>query len=264
MRVVDANAGETVCALDRGLHYGDGCFETMRVRDASVPLLDWHAARLARTIQHLAIRSADTAEIIDLALQHIRQYPDSDWMKLVLTRGTGLRGYRPQADLQPTLILSSGILEPTITTSGEMSLSLSNSEIARLPALAATKHLNRLTEVIAARDMRTDECLLCDSLGGIVCGMMHNVFVVRDGTVSTPTIAQSGVAGVMRDWLLAHHPVRIGRITIEDLTQASEILLTNGVRGIRNATSFCRHPLPAETPVGSGLRRLLNAAGFPQ
>ena len=33
---------------DRGLAYGDGLFETMRVRDGRVPWLDAHLARLAQ------------------------------------------------------------------------------------------------------------------------------------------------------------------------------------------------------------------------
>ena len=43
---VDGFASDSVPLSDRGLNYGDGLFETMRIEDGGVPLLERHLSRL--------------------------------------------------------------------------------------------------------------------------------------------------------------------------------------------------------------------------
>ena len=88
---------------DRGLAYGDGLFETMRVSGAAVPWWDAHLARLAKGAQRLGIPMPDTGWLAEEAALLLADAPAEAVLKLVLTRGVGGRGYAAPETPQPTL-----------------------------------------------------------------------------------------------------------------------------------------------------------------
>ncbi|MFK8053515.1 MAG: aminodeoxychorismate lyase [Woeseiaceae bacterium] len=263
MRVINADDGERVSAADRGLTYGDGCFETMRIADGGIPLLDWHAARLEKSIHQLQLTNVSASNVLDHVLGLVAKQSPRDWAKLILTRGRGGRGYAAKDVDGPTLILSTGLLTPIRQG---MTVTLATDAATAQPVLAGLKHLSRLSEVMAANrcPQDADEQLMLDHQSSVISGVMHNIHIVREGQLLTPDLGVFGVAGVMRDWLLGHTEVLVQRVTIEDILLADEVLFSNGLRGIRNATSVCGHRLRAETPIGDKLRKGLQAAGFPQ
>ena len=76
---------------------------------------------------------------------------------------------------------------------------------ARQPALAGLKHLNRLEQVLAARECRErglDELLVCDTAGRLVAATRGNLFLLRGDTLVTPDLAACGIAGTRRRLLL--------------------------------------------------------------
>ena len=111
--------------------------------------------------------------------------------------------------------------------------------ISKQPALAGIKHLNRLEQVLARAEWRDEfaEGLLCDSEENVIAGTMSNLFLVAAGTLRTPDLSESGVAGVVRAEILdtaARLGIRaeIGRITKSDVESADELFLTNSLIGI--------------------------------
>ena len=83
---------------DRGLAYGDGLFETIRVNGDSAPLLVYHLDRLVRDAGRLGI-SLSRPELESAVAGAMQRYGaihgGSHWvLKLVVTRGSGGRGYR--------------------------------------------------------------------------------------------------------------------------------------------------------------------------
>jgi 4-amino-4-deoxychorismate lyase len=78
--------------LDRGLLYGDGLFETMRVSGGRIRLEADHRARLADGCRRLAIH-ADLERIWSDAAATAARHGEAT-LRLQLTRGTALaRGY---------------------------------------------------------------------------------------------------------------------------------------------------------------------------
>ncbi|MEL7297692.1 MAG: aminotransferase class IV [Pseudomonadota bacterium] len=264
MHIIDANAGEMITADDRGLLYGDGVFETMRVNSGKLPLLDWHLARLHRSTTALKITGLDMASVAEKVFAFIARYPNADWLKVILTRGSGARGYRPPEDALPTMILSSG---PLVERTGECHLLLSPIAAATMPGVPPLKHLSRLVEVQQAADLAAEEDsvqIVCDQHGALVCATMHNLFVVREGELMTPRLVNQGVAGVLRDWVFAHSTAKPQRLHLEDALLADEIFVCNAVRGVVSANSICGQWLPSSTPFADALRADLVQAGFEQ
>jgi 4-amino-4-deoxychorismate lyase len=217
-----------VPALDRGLLYGDGLFETMRVRGHDIALLDGHLQRLQDGCARLDLPMPAPDSLRREIRKAAGRWPDAV-IKLILT---------PQP-CRPTRLL---ICEPRAPQPVPVAarVRLCVTRLSENPALAGMKTLNRLDAVLARsewRDPRIQEGLMQDHAGRIVCGTMTNVFAAVRGRLITPVLDRCGVNGVMRRWVLQHArelgvPVAEGRLRMSDLEKADEILLTNAVVGI--------------------------------
>ena len=142
--------GEPIAADDRGLSYGDGLFETMRVVAGRIPLWHQHRARLLAGAGRLGI--AVTAARIDAALTPVLAGVGDGIIKIVVTRGRGGRGYSVPAEVMPTLLVQAYPLRTPPPRCYEQGLliGLCDIRLASQPLLAGIKHLNRLEQVMAA------------------------------------------------------------------------------------------------------------------
>lgn len=236
-----------VSALDRGLHYGDGLFETLAVIDRSPLLWARHMGRLLAGCERLGIPIPDRATLGE-ELERALELADSRAViKIILTRGSGGRGYRSPEPVEPLRIITLNPwpdYEPSRWLAG-VHVRVCATRLARQPALAGIKHLNRLEQVLARNewnDAETAEGLMCDDRGRLIEGTMSNVFLrIRDRIV-TPELDGCGVAGTLRAELLdraEQHGLAIDRsiVTLEDLMTADEVLICNSVFGIWPVTS---------------------------
>jgi 4-amino-4-deoxychorismate lyase len=233
---------EQLALSDRGLHYGDGLFETMAVAAGRVRLLSRHVQRLTHGAARLAIALPDRAGL-EAALQQAAETLGEGVLKLIVTRGSGGRGYAPPDNAEPTLVLLRYPQQlPTLTDAQEgLVVRLCDLTLARQPILAGIKHLNRLEYVLARAEWSEPEIaegLLFDSQGELIEAVTSNVFIVKGGRVFTPYLDQCGVAGVMRAEVLAcaarlDVAAEETRLFLDDVLCADEVFLTNSLHGIR-------------------------------
>lgn len=228
-------------AQDRGFQYGDGLFETLRIRAGRPCLWSLHLARLAHGCGRLGLPMPDEILLRGEADRLCRGEADGV-LKIVLTRGSGGRGYRPPENPTPTRLLARFPVPdhpPENRTQG-VAVRICDTRLGLNPALAGLKHLNRLEQVLARAewcDIDIAEGLMQDIEGNIIEGTMSNLFVVQAGILRTPELSCCGVAGVMRARVMAEAgalgiPVDESRLGLHDLTAADELFLTNSVIGI--------------------------------
>jgi 4-amino-4-deoxychorismate lyase len=252
---IDGDAATLVPLDDRGLQYGDGLFETIRIRNGHARFLDTHLARLTTGCLRLAIpfRAMDALREEIAALG--QRSPASAVLKIIVTRGSSpRRGYSPAGAGRPRR-LTSLFATPTSSLEGGVDVRVATLTVGETPALAGIKHLNRLDSVLATAEPAHEtvfESLLRTVGGDLVGGTMSNVFIVRAGHVSTPAIDRSGVAGVMRAIVL-RECARIGigasesRITVADLFGADEVFITNARVGVVPVRRVGEHRCPMDT-----------------
>ena len=225
-------AVEGLACDDRGLAYGDGLFETMRIDRGGVPWWPRHRARLAQGARRLGI-AMPTGPWLDGRVAEAVDGVDQGVLKLVLTRGAGARGYLPPAQPAPTLILS---VHPLSAPSGRgLDVAWSPVRLAEQPLLAGIKHLNRLEQVLARQEAATrglDEALMLDASGRPVCATSANLVVLVEGRWLTPPTDRCGVAGVCRGWLLERGLVCEAQLPPAQVEAAQAVFLCNAVRGI--------------------------------
>lgn len=238
---------------NRGLAYGDGLFETMRVHGGGIPLLQRHLARLREGASRLAIVLPD-AGFLAARIAEAAAGADAGVLKLLLTRGEGGRGYAPSADADPTWVLSLYPL-PASPVAG-LRLHWCEMRLAPQPALAGIKHCNRLEQVLARAEVDAagcDEGLVRDIAGNAISATSANLLVQRGDRWLTPPVEACGVAGVLRGWLLEQGLVEVAALSRADVETADALALCNAVRGILPVASLDARgwPLPTAT---EGLR----------
>jgi 4-amino-4-deoxychorismate lyase len=239
---VNGAPAASVSALERGLHYGDGLFETIACVHGEPRFLELHLRRLAAGCARLGLPAAQPAlggEVRMLAAGSARAI-----VKVLLTRGPAqARGYALSGDEQPSrIVLRYGwpAEDPALERDG-VRVRLAAQRLGENPALAGLKHLNRLEQVLARRewsDAQIADALMFSSSGAVISGTMSNVFLVRDGKLCTPSLERCGVAGVMRRVvrsLAAHagHVAEVRALNARDLESTTEMFLTNALIGIR-------------------------------
>ena len=223
---------DAVPADDRGLAYGDGLFETLRVHRGSVPWWRDHWSRLRLGGERLGIPLPEDVHVHGEAATLFADGGDGV-LKLLLTRGAGERGYALPENPIPTWIVSRHAA-PATPDRG-LRLHLCATRAASQPALAGIKHCNRLEQVLARAEVERagcDEGLLSDTDGRPVCATAANLLVFDGQGWRTPAVDRCGVAGVLRGWLLEQGLLEEAALSMEDVASAEALALCNAVRGI--------------------------------
>jgi 4-amino-4-deoxychorismate lyase len=246
---INGRKGTRIDYRDRGLQYGDGVFETMRVSGGEVRLLRYHLERLYAGCHRLEI-AVPAMRVIRGELNAAARRRSEAVLKLIVTRGPGARGYRPSGMKRSTRILSLHDLPPAARERADVPvrLRLCATVLGQNPRLAGLKTLNRLESVLARaewRDTRVWEGLMRDTDENIVCGTMSNLFLRKGSALLTPAIDRCGVAGVMRRWVLQAAPSlqlqpEERRIRWQDLIAAQEVFMSNAVVGLKSVAAIER------------------------
>lgn len=221
---------DSVSPADRGIAYGDGLFETMRAWRGDIPWWDRHWARLERGAAVLAIALPDEARV----RSEMRAVLDGrdGVAKLVVTRGSGTRGYAPSAG--PVTWMASRHEPPRSRSS--IVLRWCETRLSIQPRLAGIKHCNRLEQVLARGEWPAgegaDEGLVLDTDGHVASAIAGNVFVLCGGQWRTPLLDRCGVHGVARAWAMAVLGAHEARLSSSDVDGADALFVCNAVRGI--------------------------------
>ena len=105
-----------------------------------------------------------------------------------------------------------------------------------------------------AREAGYDEVLFVNEHGEVAEGSRSNVFVERDGRLTTPPCTAGALDGVFRRHLLSTSAAEVNRVSLEDLQQADALYVSNAVWGLRRAVLATADRLAvhtADVPLGT-------------
>jgi 4-amino-4-deoxychorismate lyase len=256
---------EAIDPASRGIAYGDGLFETMRVHAGRVPWWQRHWARLVAGAGRLCIPLPDPAFAAAEA-DRMLEGRGVGVLKLVVSRGVGGRGYAPASDADADWQLALHPLPPAEDSSG-LVLRWCRLRLAHQPLLAGLKHCNRLEQVLAraewreadARERGAHEGLLCDQAGHVVCATAANLFVLQGGRWRTPVLDACGVAGICRQWAIDALDAEQARLAPADVESADAVFLCNAVRGILPVARLGGRSWPPHPALARAMRLLAGA-----
>jgi 4-amino-4-deoxychorismate lyase len=266
MMLVNGQPQDSVSALDRGLSYGDGLFETIRLVGAHAPLWSRHMQRLLTGCERLRMAAPDPQQLWQEALHASKDLPNAV-LRITLTRGIGERGYAPPVAGNTTRIVAAFPLPamPVSIYQEGIRTRLCTTTLADQPLLAGIKHLNRLEQVLARaewNDPNVAEGLVCDRHGQVISATAANLFAVIDGVTVTPAVDRCGVAGVARAAMLDALPAcRVRDLPLAECLRASELFLSSSIRGILPVQAVS-DTVYAPGPVTRAMQRYWRDLGF--
>ena len=237
---------------DRGFMYGDGLFETLRVCGGKPFRIAQHLERMARGADFLKIKYPFTLKQLQRFARQLiekNQMPDAI-LRVTLTRGPGERGYTPEANGKPTVVMTLHTASP-LENPIRWSLVTSSFRVLATDPLAAFKTMNKLMHVMArieAVEKDADEALLTNTNGEAAETASGNLFwVCNDSICTTPT--DCGVLpGITRAVVLEicqtlGLPVNERTIKPEVLRSSEGIFVTQSALGIVPVATFDGKPV---------------------
>jgi len=266
--LVNGLPSNVIPVTDRGFQYADGLFETIAVADGEPLLFDRHLERLARGCAKLGI-TMPARELFEAEAGRLCGGRERQVLKITLTRGSGGRGYRPDGAGPPTRVLAALPWPdyPEMHRTQGTTLRLCRTRLGSNPDLAGLKHLARLEQVLARGEWTDDavqEGLMLDEESQVIEGTMSNVFLIRGEALVTPRLDRCGVAGVMREAVIAcaeRMGVRCDErpVALDELCSADGLFVTNSLIGLWPVRRFEQHSYAIPPLIPALLARLREA-----
>lgn len=239
---------------DRACHFGDGLFETIAVCAGKPCLWRLHWERLRRGCERLGLNAPSRALLEEEVLTLCKGYRRGV-LKIIVGAGPAGTGYArdPEAEASRWLRITDWPKAHPWVTDTPLTARLCNLRLANQPKLAGIKHLNRLEQVLARKEVpkSVDEGIVCDAGGQVVEGISANLFALIGNTLVTPPIVNCGVAGTVRRQVLERGracgiEVAETPLDLPALRQANAVYLTNSLLGIRPLARIDDRALPVQ------------------
>lgn len=229
-------------ANSRGLMYGEGVFETLRVYQGHTLLLKEHINRLKRGLTMLGIAGAGLPSLneigkkITLLLQE-KELFDTDAIIRIQCWQEGERGYHPKSRGKIRYMISAAkcpvdFNNPTLATV----------DIRRIPSKAlptSGKFTNGINYILAAKEAvkkGADDALMQTIEGWISETTIANLFWIQDNDIYTPSADCDLLPGITRKLIIdiaaEHSAVEVtrGKYRLEALAGAQAVIMCNSVR----------------------------------
>jgi branched-chain amino acid aminotransferase len=230
----------TISVFDHGLLYGDGVFEGIRAYNGVVFKLKEHIDRLYESANYIRLEiPIEKERMIQVVLDTLRKNNLRDaYIRLLVTRGVGDLGLNPTICKNPSIIV---ITEPSSPTKDPRTNGIGKttviSSIRRDPVDATShevKSLNYMNSILARWEAivaGVDEAIMLDTRGFVSEATAENVFIVRKGSIATPSTNSAILHGVTRQRVIElavdlGYPVSEREITPFELINAEEVFLT--------------------------------------
>jgi branched-chain amino acid aminotransferase len=244
-----------------GLHYGSGVFEGIRCYETpegpAVFRLDEHLQRLDNSARLLGMELPYTVEALREATFELigANGLTECYLRPIAFYGYGELGVAARDNPVDTVIMS----WPWGAYLGEEGLSQGirakisswqriGANVIPHVAKATGVYLNSMLAVTEANRAGYDEAILLTAEGYVADGSGENIFVVRDGEISTPSLSTSILPGITRDTVIQiaqdlGYVVSEQNIIRSDLYLADEVFMCGTAAEVTPLRSVDDHEL---------------------
>ena len=237
---------------NRAFLYGDGVFETLKIKDSRVLFLEDHYFRLMSSMRilRMEIPMDFTMEYLEsqiLDLVKINNCGDSARVRITVYRNDG--GYYLPNSNKISYLIDAAVLENKIYN---FTNEINEVEIYKdfyvskqlISSLKSTNRIINITGSIFANENGYNNCLLMNENKNIIEALNGNLFMVSKNKLITPPISEGCLNGIMRKQILILAKKMTNIEVIEtaispfDLQKADELFITNVIKGIQPITKY--------------------------
>ena len=253
--VITSSEEARISVLDHGLLFGDSVYETMRTYGGKPFLFSRHFARLERSAAGIDLKlpwskSKTREEILRTMLFFLHGEwvpssaqgvkPDESRIRLMITRGVGELAPDIETCTDPTAIIIVVPLARVPDSVYEQGVDVVISSVRRSARFADIKSGSLIHQVLARREAKSKqayEAILLTADDKLSDGITSNIYMVRNGTLLTPSHDAGIVEGITRGVLLdiaLEMGVQVveGLFDVGDIAEADEMFLTSSTREI--------------------------------
>ncbi|MDQ2718533.1 MAG: aminotransferase class IV [Bacteroidota bacterium] len=239
-----------ISAGNRGLRYGDGLFETMRMYQREILNIDFHFERLFNGLlllqfEHTKEFTRDflTKKINDLL--HKNNHQKNARIRLMVFRGDG--GIFDEENSFPDYIIETSPLDEKIELNSNGLVVDVFPDVRkscdRFSNLKSNNYLPFVMSGLFAKKNNFNDAIILNSFDRVCESSIANAFIIKNKNIYTPPLSEGCVAGVMRRWMLEKfslekYIVIEKNLLIDDLLKADEFFLTNSIQPIRWVKKF--------------------------
>lgn len=237
-------------ASNRGYRYGDGLFETMKILNGRILLGNYHFERLFNGLSLLQFQipvlfSAVRIEKEILLLCRKNNCDDPGRVRLSVFRGNGGL-YDEDKALQ--YLIECWPLNESVNKLNENGLVIdiypdAEKSCDKFSNLKSANFLPYSMAAMYAKEKKINDCLVLNATGSIADSTIANLFIIKNGIITTPGLEEGCVNGVMRRYLIremrnADYEVQEASVLLNDIISADEVFLSNAINGIRWVRQF--------------------------
>ena len=228
-----------VSVFDHGLLYGDGVFEGIRFYNGRVFRLEEHTRRIYDSAKSILLNIPMTPEeLIKATVETVRANALRDgYIRTVVTRGTGPMGLSPYKCPKATVFIIAATISLYPESAYENGLTMATVATRRPrhdilpPAVKSLNYLNNVMAKVEAIQAGAEEGLMLNDQGLVAECTGDNIFIIRDGTVTTPPLSAGALDGITRGVVFEicnelRIPIREREMTRHDIFVADECFLT--------------------------------------
>ena len=246
-----------ISADNHAYRYGDGLFETMKIKNGKILLAALHFERLwtGLSVLKFEIPRSITMKGLEeelLKLCKKNNCEEGARVRLSVSRGNGGlfdgdEKFQWLAECWPLPSLADELNENGLVIDIFPGARKSCDDFSNLKS---ANHLPYVMAALFAKENKWNECLLLNTHERICDGTTTNIFWIKNEEVFTPPLSEGCIAGVMRKFLLeriqgtskrlqgTRYKAQERLMTEDDLEDADEVFLTNAIQGIRWVKQF--------------------------
>jgi len=233
---------------DRGFLLGDGLFETMAVSGGKIIFPHLHFDRLQRGADALGLEipydiPSLTEAISSLLASNDLAGENRAAIRLTLTRGPAPRGLAPPSNSTPTLMIACFPLPAPKAGASAIIASGRRNEFSPTANVKALPYLDQIMARREATDAGTDDAIMLNTQGKIVCATAANLFLWDSNTLITPPLSDGCLEGTTRHVILeiaknAGIQAFEESITPSTLANVDSAFLTNALTGLQQLNAI--------------------------
>ncbi len=228
-----------ISVFDHGLLYGDGVFEGIRFYNGRVFRLDQHIRRLFDSAKSILLTiPMSPEEVIAATVATVKANGLRDgYIRLVITRGVGPMGLNPYKCPKGSVIVIAASITLYSEEAYRNGLTMATVATRRpshdilSPMVKSLNYLNNVMAKVEAIQAGAEEGLMLNDVGLVAECTGDNIFIVRDGAISTPPLTAGALNGITRGVVfdIAQKlgiPIRESDMSRHEVYTADECFLT--------------------------------------
>ncbi|AHF10194.1 MULTISPECIES: branched-chain-amino-acid transaminase [Dehalobacter] len=196
-----------ISVFDHGFLYGDGVFEGIRAYNGRVFKLKEHIDRLYESANAILLNvEISRREMMDIVVETVRKNNLTDaYIRLIISRGVGDMGLDPRKCAKSEIICIAGnisLYPPSMYENGMEIITAATrrtSSDALSPRIKSLNYLNNIMAKIEANRASLMEALMLNQEGYVSEATGDNIFIIKDGIITTPPVYAGILKGVTRD-----------------------------------------------------------------